>query len=58
MRAVVVKKTGPPEVLEIVNDWPVPDLRDGEVMLSMSISLILSSIDTVVTSEVSCKRVL
>ena len=33
MRAVVVKQTGPPEVLELVNDWPVPGLRDGEVML-------------------------
>lgn len=27
----MVKQTGPPEVLELVNDYPVPKLRDGEV---------------------------
>ncbi|CAK0787537.1 hypothetical protein CVIRNUC_010757 [Coccomyxa viridis] len=33
MRAVVVKKPGPPDVLELVNDWPAPALRDGEVLV-------------------------
>ena len=32
MRAVIVKKPGPPDVLELVNDYPVPKLRDGEVL--------------------------
>ena len=41
MRAVVVKKPGPPEVLELVNDWPVPALRDGEVTLSVLLVFIM-----------------
>ena len=49
MRAVVVKKTGPPDVLELVNDWPVPGLRDGEVRLPMSLLLTLISTDADVT---------
>lgn len=32
MRAVVVKKTGPPDLLESVSDWPLPELQDGEVV--------------------------
>ena len=27
----MVKQPGPPEVLELVHDWPIPQLRDGEV---------------------------
>ena len=27
----MVKQPGPPEVLELVHDWLVPQLRDGEV---------------------------
>ncbi|CAL5224697.1 g7424 [Coccomyxa viridis] len=36
MRAVVVKQPGPPDVLELVHDWPVPQLRDGEVLVRQS----------------------
>ena len=36
MRAVVVKRPGPPDVLELVHDYPVPKLRDGEVLSSAS----------------------
>ena len=39
MRAVVVKKPGPPDVLELVNDYPVPKLRDGEVFYTSSLRL-------------------
>jgi NADPH:quinone reductase-like Zn-dependent oxidoreductase len=31
MRAVLIRKTGGPEVLELVNDYPKPELKDGEV---------------------------
>ena len=47
MRAVVVKKPGPPEVLELVNDWPVPGLRDGEVTISVLLVFILFFIDPI-----------
>lgn len=33
MRAIVVEKTGGPEVLEIRDDWPKPDPADGRVLI-------------------------
>ena len=47
MRAVVVKKPGPPEVLELVNDWPVPGLRDGEVTISVLLVFIMFFFDPI-----------
>jgi len=36
MRAVVVNKTGPPDVLEVINEYPLPELRDGEELTFFS----------------------
>lgn len=32
MRAVLIPKTGGPEVLELVKDYPKPEIKDGEVI--------------------------
>lgn len=35
MKAIVYRKHGPPSVLELVKDWPVPSPRKGEVLVRM-----------------------
>ena len=35
MRAVIFRKAGPPSVLEVVPDWPTPDLSDGKVKVKI-----------------------
>ena len=37
-------KPGPPAVLELVNDYPVPELRDGEVTLLYHKELLIYSV--------------
>lgn len=33
MKAVVIEKTGGIDVLQYKTDWPVPELKDGEVLV-------------------------
>ena len=47
----MVKKTGPPDVLELVSDWPVPSLRDGEVTLPIILDSSVFSTDAVFINQ-------
>lgn len=34
VRAVVINKTGPPDVLELVSDYEKPEIGDGQVIFA------------------------